>query len=340
MSTRDRTPPSLTPEVRRLMTTEGKYRLSETQFLELSVQLPFLCRWADKVPQSTDFFFVKWEPVLVLPKVAGFTKDQLAIATYLQPLHSQLCAVSVQVLWKADQLIRAWCQAINGGDLIVASTMTRSLMEIAASFGCESDALRQLWLARKALPASNVESLAEFSREADRLVSQVLFGSRVKRSKQDKEVETGVERTNILTLINKAEALSENDWVRRIYDILCDTVHPSIGSNRCFWIAEPSESDEGPILAFSASRDSPGLLGDLPFAIGLGKLWSTQWLGWMWGLFERTRNDICLTAKVYALPKAYWGVVRPSDPSGYCPCGSTLMEEDCRHEFGAESGKN
>ena len=49
---------------------------------------------------------------------------------------------------------------------------------------------------------------------------------------------------------------------------------------------------------------------------------------------ERNRKDLCLTAKIYALPKVYYGVVRPGDPSGYCPCGSTQPEATCNHEFG------
>ena len=57
-------------------------------------------------PPTTQFFFVDWQPLLVLPRVSGFTKEQLSIAAYLQPLHSQLCAIAVQVLWKADQFIQ------------------------------------------------------------------------------------------------------------------------------------------------------------------------------------------------------------------------------------------
>lgn len=323
--------PLLSSDVHHLLTSEGNHRLTEDDLVQLRVHLNMICSWANRIPATTQFFFIDRQPVLVLPHVPGFTKEQLGIAAYLQPLHSQLCAIAVQVLWKANQLIRALCAALNAGDLIVAATMARSLIETSASFGCETDAITTLWKERKSKPAPDPNSLANFHQDALKVIGQILFGTKLKR---DKEPETGIERTNIITLVDKASKLSEYPGIRRLYDILCDTVHPSIGSNRTFWTKEP-ESKDGPILQFVASRHARGALGDLPFAIGKGVIWSLQWLGHMWVLFERTRHDLCLTGKIYALPRSYYGVVSPGDPSGYCRCGSTEREEACNHEFGS-----
>ncbi len=313
------------------MTSEGERRLTEDDVVQLRVHLNMICSWANRVPETTRFFFIQWEPVLVLPRVDGFTKEQLSIAAYLQPLHSQLCGIAIQVLWKADQLIRALCNALNSGDFIVAATMVRSLMETSAAFGCETDAITRLWKQRKLKPAPDVNSLVDFDHDAIKVIGQILFGTKLKR---DKEPVTGIERTNILTLMDKAEKLSECPGIRRIYDVLCDTVHPSIGANRSFWIEEPKSWD-GPILEFVAGRNSRNTVGDLPFAIGQGALWSLQWLGHMWVLFERTRNDLCLTAHVYALSNTYYGVIAPGDPSGYCKRGSGEREDSCSHNFGS-----
>src|ERR1700728_4756740 len=111
--------PRLSSDVKHRLTKLGEHRLTEDDFLKLSIQLPMLCSWADRVPQSTKFFFRDWDEALILQRSPRFTKDQLAIATFLQPLHSQLCAIAVQVLWKADQLIRALSTALNAGDLVV-----------------------------------------------------------------------------------------------------------------------------------------------------------------------------------------------------------------------------
>lgn len=188
------------------------------------------------------------------------------------------------------------------------------------------------WKARKREPAPDLDSLTRFDQDTGKIIGQVLFGTKLKWGK---EPETGIERTNVLTLIDKAAKPSEITWVRRIYDILCDTVHPSIGGNRCFWIQEPIPSEDTSVLTFSASRRSQGLLGDLPSAIGMGALWASQWLGVMWCIDERDRKDLCLTAKICALRRTYYGVVRPGDPSGYCPCGSAQPEKTCQHEFGS-----
>jgi hypothetical protein len=186
---------SLSPEVERLLTSEGNYHLTEDDLVQLKVHLQMIHRWADRVPTTTRFFFVEWQPVLALRRVAGFTKEQLAIATYLQPLHSQLCAIAVQVLWKADQLICTLCSALNAGDLIVAASMARALIETSAAFGCETHSLSKLWKERKVRAAPDLDSLTEFNEDTLKVIGQILFGTKLKR---DDEVESGVERTNIL----------------------------------------------------------------------------------------------------------------------------------------------
>jgi hypothetical protein len=304
-------------------------RLTEDQLLQLRLHIKMIASWADRVPQKTTFSFVRWQPILVLPRIEGYTRHELAIAAYLQPLHSQLGAISLQVLWKANQLIRSLSTALDSADLIVAATMARSLVETAAAFGWESDQLSVLWSARCKQPAPDAESLSDFVHQAEQLVGQILFGTKIKREKQPV---TGIERTNILTLVDKAEKLSENPGLRNLYDELCDTVHPSIGSNRCFWTQEP-RADDGPVYEFVAERTARGDLSDLPVTIGLSTLWALTWLGRMWNLFDRVRKDICLTAKIYALPVEYYGVLGPGGTGEYCPCGSTARAEVCPHYF-------
>jgi len=321
---------ALTKEAMILLSQGRDHRLTEQQLLQLTLHLKMIASWADRVPQETRFFFVEWQPVLIVPRVDGLSREELAIAAYLQPLHSQLGAIALHVLWKANQLIRTLCNALNGGDLIVAATMARSLMETTAALGCESDQIARLWRTRTRQPAPDAESLQEFMESATAVVGQILFGTKLKR---EKTPDTGIERTNILTLIDRAEKLSNNPGIRRLYDVLCDTVHPSIGSNRCFWSKEPGPKD-GPVFEFVTQRAAFGELSDLPFTIGMTTLWALTWRGWMWNLFDRTRKDLCLTAKIYALPAAYYSIVRPGKPEDYCPCGSTTRSQLCAHYFG------
>ena len=318
-----------------LLTAERKYRLTEDELLQLRLHLKMISGWAEKVPAETHFFMVDWQPVLVLPRVPGFTRERLGIAAYLQPLHSQLCAISVQVLWKADQLIRALCPALNGGDMIVAATMSRSLIETSASFGHETHEISKLWWDRKCQPATDMHSLANFYNDAKLRLAQILFGTKLK---EDGEAITGIERTNILSLIDKAEKTANSHGLRQIYEILCDAVHPSIGSNRCFWAKEPWGPTPAPrqshVVTISLDRNARGILANLPYSAAKGALWALDWLGKMWVNLERTRNDLCLTAKLYALPNPYYGLVRPGKPDDYCRCGSQKLLRDCNHEFG------
>jgi hypothetical protein len=323
---------SLSSDAQHLLTSEGERRLTDDDIVQLQVHMNMICRWAERVPETTKFFLVQWAPVLVLPRIEGFTREQLSIAAYLQPLHSQSCAIAVQVLWKSDQLIRTLCSALNAGDLIVAATMARSLMESTAAFGCETEAIAALWRERKRKAAPDIQSLLEFDEAVFEVIGQIMFGTRLQK---DEQPETGIQRKNILTFIKKAENLSEYSGLLRLYEVLCDTVHPSIGANRCFWTEEPTSAAEG-LLEFTGNRRAPGILGNLPFAIGKGAIWSLQWLGHMWVLFERTRNDLCLTGNIYALPRQYYGVVAPGDPSGFFSCGSGVTKDKCFHQFGVQ----
>jgi hypothetical protein len=182
-----------------------------------------IARWADRVPDTARLSVFDWGPVAIVPRDDGVSRDQMAIAIFLQPLHCHLCAIAIQVLWKADQLIRGLCTSLNRGDLIVAATMARSLVETAATFGVETDAITTLWKERKLKPAPDDKSLEDFHRDAITVVSQILFGTKIKK---DKQPVTGIKRTNILTLIDKAERLSTSPGLRVDYEILCDTVHP------------------------------------------------------------------------------------------------------------------
>jgi hypothetical protein len=214
--------PCLSTDVEQLLTSKGDHRLTEDELVQLKVHLDKTHKWADRIPATTEFFFIDWQPLLVLPRVPGLTKEELSIAAYLQPLHSQFCAIAVQVLWKADQLIRTLCTALNSGDLIVAATMARSLIETAASFGCETHAITTIWKERKSKPAPDINSLADFHQDVLKVIGQFLFGTKLKK---DKEPETGVLRTNIGPLVDEAGKLSEYPGIRRLYGILCDTVH-------------------------------------------------------------------------------------------------------------------
>src|ERR1051326_1194266 len=108
-------------------------RLTEDQLLQLKLHIKMIASWADRGPEKAQFFFVRWQPVLVLPRIQGYSRNELGIAAYLQPLHSQCCAIALQVLWKSNQLIRALSKALDSADLVVAATLARSLVETAAA---------------------------------------------------------------------------------------------------------------------------------------------------------------------------------------------------------------
>ena len=120
-------------------------RLTEDQLLQLRLHIKMIASWADRVPQKTNSFFTSWQPILVLPRMEGYTRDELAIAAYLQPLHSQLGAISLQraPVWRAFIPIFA---------TKVDQTGTRC-KQIAPSSGARSEVNRQFRAYRSLRPA-------------------------------------------------------------------------------------------------------------------------------------------------------------------------------------------
>jgi hypothetical protein len=74
---------------------EGSPRLTEDNLVQLKLHFNMIAAGPIAFWRPHSFFFIEWQPVLVLPRVPGFTKEQLAIAAYLQPLHARLCAIAV-----------------------------------------------------------------------------------------------------------------------------------------------------------------------------------------------------------------------------------------------------
>jgi len=303
--------------------------MSEDDYLRLSVHLDMFMRWADRVPQELEFHFVQWTPVIIVPRIEALTRAEAGIAYFLSPLHSQLSAITIQILWKTDQIVRSLCTALNERQLIVAAGMARSLIESSSAFCVEAHQIMTLWRTRKLEPASDAESLAQFESAVLERVGQILFGTKIKVKD---EPATGIERTNILTLLKAATKLSEQPWIPKIYELLCDTVHPSIGSNRCFWVDEGVE-DQPNVYTYRADRHATRILGDLPFAIGMGSLWSLVWLGQTWVQFELLLKDVCLTAKIFELVSEGFGIVHPTQADDYCSCGAGRLSKDCPHQF-------
>src|SRR6185503_5474139 len=91
----------------------GDHRLDDEQLLQLRLHVKMIASWVERVPQRTRFRFVEWQPVLVVPRVEGFSKAELGIAAFMHPLHSQMGAIALQTLWKANQFIRTLSAALD-----------------------------------------------------------------------------------------------------------------------------------------------------------------------------------------------------------------------------------
>ena len=84
----------LSADVERLLTSGGESHLTENDLIQLRVHLQMIARWADRVPNTARLSVFNWGPVAIVPRVNEVSRDQMAMAIFLQPLHCHLCAIT------------------------------------------------------------------------------------------------------------------------------------------------------------------------------------------------------------------------------------------------------
>jgi hypothetical protein len=171
----------ISPELEDLVLHKGHlHHLTRDEIVLTQSLAKFLLRQAERVPQSSFFLFDDYaaDGVVVLPTLAGLSREEMEVAVYLRPVHTAMCATALLVLWKADQLIRNLYDAMNQQHFLVAAALARGLVEHSAAFGVETHQLGEMWRKRKAGPAADAESLRDFVSESTPLLASTTFGTR------------------------------------------------------------------------------------------------------------------------------------------------------------------
>jgi hypothetical protein len=323
-------PGTLSPEV---IATVKRWAADECDemFRELHQNVILVADLGRRTPSRTEMCFEDMESPH-LRRVRGVSDDEIRVAAQLFPLHSQMCAMALLVVWKTNSLVRTAFETLNAREVLIAAGVTRMLIEVTAAFGVDVMKLLELWSAQKRSRVRIAADVGEFHKMAKEALNISLFGT---KAKSGSEPWTGIKRLHTETMLKKAAELSEIKWITKVYDALCEVVHPSVQSNTLFFSDEGRSQRAWCGPKQMLERDTRGHTLGLTYNVVKGLDWALEWLLIVWIKFSVMRNDLCLTAKTYVLPDAdYWGSIRPSAAAELCVCGSGLPGERCKHAFG------
>jgi len=302
-----------------------------------------LADWSAGLP-STSVFYMDVRPHL--PKrdslPAGVKRSDVMLADIFFDVHSIFAAQCLVRGWRAAQLSEGLQQALCRWNITAAAVMTRALVETAAAWAIESEAIAAAWTKAKTLAPRNVDDALAIRKVLYDAVLQAGFGTRIEAiSKRHPRIQ----RTNILTFVQKAAKRFGYPRLPEQYEILCDAVHPSWGSTECFW-QEAGVADEIKQFRVLLNREAVGWLDTrdqreirtgsrLSSVVFECIVWSTDRLHADLRRFETLCRDMSLTFRIHHLANMdYWGVPRPSDSYDSCACGSGNKSKFCRHQFG------
>jgi hypothetical protein len=239
-------------------------------------------------------------------------------------------------------LIEGLAGALANWNITVAATTARALVETACAWSVESKEIADTWNSVAKVSVHDLDALSAARRNLITSLRQVSIGTRLSDLINGGK---GVQRTNVLTHIQKAAKASGYLPLIQQYEELSDAVHPSWGSMEIFW-AEVGVSKELLQSRVLLSRTAAGQPGDRtmqPLLPGSGLIltilssatWACERLLADLEEFEVLCRDVCLTCQIFTLQDLdYWTVVRPTDPYQPCACGSGKKTRFCLHTFG------
>jgi hypothetical protein len=200
----------------------------------LEAALGQLTRWTSTHPPHSKFYMNERVTVRKRHTLrrASPRPENIVTADVLFDIYSLLAAQCLMKSWRSVQLAGGLLSALGTWNLTAAVAMVRALVETASAWAMESRDVASVWRRLKNTSMQSVEDVIRLRHELDRATIQVVWGTRISQTVRRSEK---FKRTNILTLIQKAEKQCSRPTLFEHYEILCYAVHPSWGAGECFW---------------------------------------------------------------------------------------------------------
>jgi hypothetical protein len=272
------------------------------------------------------------------------TERDVFLADTFFDIHSVVVAQCLLKGWRVEQLVDSLVFALSRWSITGAALATRALVETAAAWFVESGQILDTWKELRKRRVAQQRDAIEIRRELAKACGQIAWGTRLPSIVK---ANPGRQRTNILTLVQKAAKALDRPALWSDYEILCDAVHPSWGAAECFF-EEAGFAAETLRTRVLLNRDAIGQVNvtdkdavrpgsPLSGVILTNSAFATRRLATDLRRFHVFTRDVCLTGRVHLLSDLdYWGIVTQTGSYALCACGSGKKSRFCRHDFGRE----
>jgi hypothetical protein len=237
--------------------------------------------------------------------------------------------------WRTDGLV----ETLDGQeDPIVAATLARSLLELAASLWGDAKRVHELWSEAKAQARAEapMDAWLRLWHELELITDSSKF---TERAAEAKAIWGRYQRRNIMSEIQSFAKVTGVD-VEPTYEWLCNVVHPSVGTMVLYsdrWLHHASGSYRKRLTrrktladALSTSSDRDAVL-----AIVEGGTLALEVVTLALDGVLRVLDDVSLTCRVADYSKfASWRLLRaPEQRNQPCPCRSGKKTKACSHSW-------
>ena len=143
-------------------------------------------------------------------------------------------AYAVLTSWRGMDLVGPAITNLNRGDVLAAAVLSRSCLELAATFVLNANAIERIFRETTVLGASNVVST-----ELEELLVKMIWGTRLGGP------EACLKQTNILTVLQKVGRDPQAAEIPDRYSYLCELAHPNFIGNALYWSHVERVNDDG-----------------------------------------------------------------------------------------------
>ena len=272
--------------------------------------------------------------------VAGAPGVDAAVQLQLFEIHSRLAGWYLTALWRAHELLNVLVEAIAEWRIVTAAAVSRALLEGVAAFWVESARMGDAWQQMKLKGAPGCFEVEEFKKSLGDTLFEAQFGTRIGQTGV-KKTAVARNRTNVMTLLgNFAKAIGRKDEVDRLYEWLCDAVHPSYGFQTVF-TARTLIDEQGTHVLVESNRHAVSDAREVETsptvawaAIDAAVLAVDSWVPAA-SRFLSVVDDYGLTTGVpFTTVFDYYRKFPRPLPGRPCPCGSGQIFRTCFHRWG------
>lgn len=229
--------------------------------------------------------------------------------------------------------------------IIPAAACARALIETAAAFWVEAGEIRERWATIKQETVKAGIS-AEHSRQLTILCTKGMWGAKFdKKVSRLSDTYGGIARTNILTQLEKLPRVTEYA-LPEDYQLLCNTVHPSLGSVLTF--SGPFEVHKTETYAFqplsplpirtttTINPDKIETVSVVEDALVRAAVFASRVILKTLDHGLHVIDDVALTTGAPDIANfTYWRNIRQKGRNSICPCRSGRLVKHCSHGWGA-----